>query len=193
MIPTSYSLLGQLQASEEPAWQRFTDLYGPLFRGWLRRAGIRPGDADDLAQDVITVVLRRLPDFQHNGRTGAFRAWLRTICVNCCRDFARSARGRPAVVGGTDFDSYLDRLADPNDDLAQQWEREHDLVITRRLLDTIEREFEPRTWVAFRRVAIQGERASDVAQDLEMTPNAVLIAKSRILARLRELAAGILD
>lgn len=193
MLPTSFSLLGQLQADDQSAWRRFTDLYSPLLRGWLRRVGVRPDDADDLAQEALTVVVRRLPEFEHNGRPGAFRSWLRTICVNCCRDFWKASRLRPAAVGGSDFGAYLDQLADPDHELARAWEREHDLVVTRRLLDAIRGEFEAKTWDAFRRFALDGEPAAGVAADLGMTPNAVFIAKSRVLARLREVSAGLLD
>ena len=42
---------------------------------------IRPSDVDDLVQEVLAVVLRELPQFEHNGRTGAFRRWLRTILL----------------------------------------------------------------------------------------------------------------
>src|SRR5437870_2279853 len=86
MHETSASLLDRLRRPKagEADWRRLVDLYTPLIRGWLRRhADLPPGDADDVVQDVLAVVVRRLPDFEHNQRTGAFRAWLRTITVNC--------------------------------------------------------------------------------------------------------------
>jgi RNA polymerase sigma-70 factor (ECF subfamily) len=56
-----------------------------------------------------------------------------------------------------------------------------------------EAEFEPTTWQAFRRYVLDEEESSKVAADLEMTVNAVQIAKSRVLKRLRELARGLID
>ena len=92
MEATSPSLLDVLHDNTDPsAWQRLVDLYTPLIRGWLRRLSVRDHEADDLVQEVLAVVVRRFPDFKHNSRTGAFRAWLRSITVNCGRG-SKSAR-----------------------------------------------------------------------------------------------------
>jgi RNA polymerase sigma-70 factor (ECF subfamily) len=52
-------------------------------------------------------------------------------------------------------------------------------------------EFRPATWEAFQRQAVGGEPAEAVAADLGLTVNAVLIAKSRVLSRLRQEAGGL--
>lgn len=194
MLSTSVSLLERLYDTEDrSAWERLNALYSPMIRNWLLRHGVRGTDADDLVQDVLVVVVRRFREFQHAHRAGAFRAWLRTITVNCCREHWRRQRIRPTVPGGTDFDGYLDQIADPDNPLSQEWDREHDLFITRKLLELIQPEFQAQSWEAFCRVALQGESAPVVAAELGMTPNAVFIAKSRILSRLRAEAAGLID
>ncbi len=63
----------------------------------------------------------------------------------------------------------------------------------RRLLEDLKSEFEPRTWAAFERFALEGRPADEVATELQMTQNAVFIAKSRVLARLRQESHGLLD
>lgn len=85
---TSVSLLERLRdRSDEDAWHRFHDLYGPLIRGWLMRRGVRQQDADDVGQDVMSLAVTELPGFQHNGRVGALRAWLRQVvaCLSSWR------------------------------------------------------------------------------------------------------------
>ena len=193
MNSTSASLLGQLQNGDDSAWQRLVDIYTPLIRGWLQRHSIPAHEADDLVQEVLGVVLRRMRDFQHNQRTGAFRAWLRAIAVNCARDFWRANRIRPAPVGGTDFGGYLAQLEDSAHPLAEAWDREHDVHVTRHLLDQLRPEFETKTWAMFRRFVLDGAPAAEVATELGTTQNAVFIAKSRVLARLRQEAEGLVD
>jgi RNA polymerase sigma-70 factor, ECF subfamily len=191
MPDTSASLLDRLRLRPaDDDWRRLVELYAPLIRGWLRRHGVSDADADDLGQEVLTVVVRRFPDFCHNQRRGAFRAWLRAITVNCLRDFWRARRLRPAAH---DFEGVLDQLADDASALSREWDREHDLHVTRRLLELIRPHFEPSTWAAFRRFALDGAPADAVAAELGMTVNAVFIAKSRVLSRLRREAAGLLD
>jgi len=194
MNETSLSLLGRVQHDPAaPDWRRFTELYEPLIRGWLRRKDCLSHDADDVVQNILAVIVRRVNDFEHNGRTGAFRAWLRTITVNCLRDHWRCNRTRPAGAGGSDMQQMIAQLEDPDSDLSRVWNEEHDRHVMRRLLELLRDEFEPRTWQAFQRFALDNLPAAEVAKELNMTANAVFIAKSRVLARLRQESAGLLD
>ncbi len=183
---TSVSLLEQARGRSAGAWDRLVALYTPLLHAWLTSAGLQPADRDDLAQRVLAVLVERLPGFEHNGRPGAFRAWLRGIVVNFLREFWR---GRPAVSS----DSVLSQLADPEGGLSRVWDEQHDRHILHALMEQVRPEFTEPTWRAFRRVALDGAPARDVAAELGLSVNAVLIAKSRILARLREEARGLVD
>jgi RNA polymerase sigma-70 factor (ECF subfamily) len=84
-------------------------------------------------------------------------------------------------------------LQDPQSELSQQWDREHDRFVMKKLLDDLKAEFEPKTWLAFQRFALEQVPAAKVAAELEISANAVFIAKSRVLARLRVESQGILD
>lgn len=195
MSETSASLLDRLRAApDEESWRRLVDLYTPLVRGWLRRqAQLQTQDADDLVQEVLAVVVRRIPEFHREPRAGAFRRWLRTITVNCLRDFWRSRRHRPVATGDTEFQQMLDELADPESGLSRLWDQEHDQHVTQRLLEMIRPKFEEKTWRAFQRVALDGATPDETAAELGVTVNAVFIAKSRVLARLRQEGQGLID
>src|SRR5262249_57169857 len=99
--------------SDAGAWQRLVDLYTPLIRGWLRHHARLDHDADDLVQEVLTIVVRKVPEFRREPRAGAFRRWLRTITVNCLRDYWRARGRRPVATGDSDVGRMLDQLADP--------------------------------------------------------------------------------
>src|SRR5687768_11246559 len=108
MSDTSASLLDRLRLAPAGAdWERLVDLYTPLIRGWLVRQGLPRQEADDVSQDVLTVLVRRLPDFERQPRPGAFRRWLRTITVNCLRDHWRANRARPRATGASEFQERL--------------------------------------------------------------------------------------
>jgi len=194
MSATSATLLERLRdAQDAEAWARLNDLYAPLIRSWAERFGVRGADADDLVQDVLVVVVRRFPEFIHPERPGAFRGWLRAIAANCARSAWRARKFTPQAPGGTDFGNYLARLEDPADDMSREWDREHDIYIARRLLERIKGDFEPKTWELFQRFHIEKQSAEEVAAACGTTPNAVYIAKSRVLARFREEAAGLVE
>ncbi len=194
MAETSATLLERLHdRSDSVAWRRLVDLYSPLINAWLLRHGVSAEDAEDLTQEVLEVVVREVSRFRHNGRVGAFRTWLRTITINCLRQSLRSRRLRSQATGSPDFTAMLDQLEDPASDLSRRWDWEHDQHVLGRLLELIEPDFRPATWLAFRRQVIDGASAETVAVELGMTVNAVLIAKSRALSHLRQTAHGLVD
>jgi RNA polymerase sigma factor (sigma-70 family) len=161
------------------------DLYTPLIRVWLHRYGVPSHDADDLTQEVLTAVVRDLPAFSHDLRRGALRRWLRTITVNRLRNYWRARDHRPVAVGGSAFEEALAQLEDPKSRLSHFWDEEHDRHVLRQLLDALCPEFEPATWRAFQRLVIDGRRTAEVAAEVGISANAVRIAKSRVLQRLR--------
>jgi RNA polymerase sigma-70 factor (ECF subfamily) len=194
MAETSASLLDQLRLGPEAAaWTKLVEIYTPLIRGWLRRHGLPPQDADDVVQEVLAVVVRKAPSFERQPRAGAFRRWLRTITVNCLRDFWKARKRRPEAIGDTGFQSMLDQLSDPESGLSHVWDQEHDRHVAQKLLELIQPRFEARTWTAFRRVALEGVPPEEVAAELGMTVNAVFIAKSRVMSRLRQEGRGLID
>jgi RNA polymerase sigma-70 factor (ECF subfamily) len=179
------------RAPDAAAWDRLVRLYDPFIRRWLTDPALA-ADADDLTQDVLAILVRELPRFERR-RLGSFRAWLRTITVNRVKEYWRKRHGRPLAEGGTDAGARFAQLADPASGLSRQWDAEHDSHVARKLMNLLEPEFSTTTWAAFRRQVVDGESAAVVAGELGTTVNAVLLAKSRVLMRLREEAAGLLE
>jgi RNA polymerase sigma-70 factor (ECF subfamily) len=192
-METSASLLDRLAAQPSNAdWQRLHALYAPLLCTWLRRAGVPPTDADDLVQEVMVVVFREIGKFEPRG-PGAFRGWLRTILANRVRNYFRGRQHRPTATGDSAFQDKLAELDSPDTALSQLWDREHDQHVARQLLKIVEVDFTPPTWRAFWCQVVDGLPAAQVAQELGLSLNAVVLAKGRVLRRLREEIRGFVD
>jgi RNA polymerase sigma-70 factor (ECF subfamily) len=190
--PTSVSLLDRLKTARPDAsdWHRLQGIYLPLIQRWLRRVPGLGDEAEDLAQEVFLVLARELPRFERR-REGSFRAWLRTITVNKARNFGKQRNRRPTVRLDL-TDGFLDQMADPESDLAREWDREHDEHVVQKILAAVQPDFHPSTWEAFQRFALEGLPAARVAVELGLSENAVLLAKSRVVRRLREEAGDLL-
>lgn len=194
MHETSLSLLERLRHSpENESWNRLSELYTPLILAWLRRYEVQDSDARDLVQEVLLAVSTDLGKFEHRGQPGAFRGWLKAILVNRLRKFWRARDRRPQPRGDSDWDTRLAQLDDPSSAISQIWNREHDQYVLRQLMVLVEPHFEPQTWKAFCRVALEGEKPEVVAQQMGISRNAVCLAKSRALRRLRQEAAGLIE
>jgi RNA polymerase sigma-70 factor (ECF subfamily) len=185
MNTTPASLLERLQQpDQQAAWARFADLYTPLIYYWARRAGLQPPEASDLVQEVFVVLLRRLPDF-HYDRKRSFRSWLRTVTLNKWRELHR----RVAVPARTvDIDNLDVGSLEGGDPFADE---EYRRLLTGRALEVMQAEFEPATWKAFWECTVEERPAAEVARQLGISTNAVYIAKSRVLTRLRQELQGL--
>jgi RNA polymerase sigma-70 factor (ECF subfamily) len=183
MAITSVSLLERLrQRPEGEDWDRLVRLYTPLLLHWARRLGLQEPDAADLVQDVLIVLVKKLPEFQYQpGKS--FRGWLRTVLMNKWRD--RPHRGPPAPLESSDHPPA------PEDEELE--EREYRLFVLGQALRLMSTDFEPATWQACWETAVMGRPAAEVAAELKITVNAVYLARSRVLARLRQDLAGLLE
>jgi RNA polymerase sigma-70 factor (ECF subfamily) len=193
MDETRQSLLLRAQTGETAAWKDLTDLYRPLILGWLNRQGVPAGDLEDLSQEVLLSVVKHLPGFQHSGHRGAFRSWLRTIVCSRTADYWRAQDAGTQAQGGSGATAALQQIADPDSELNRQWDEEHDRYVLHRLLDLVAEEFEPVTLQSFRRLALDGVSGAEVARELGLSVAAVYMAKSRVLARIRQEAEGLID
>ena len=193
MNETRQSLLQRAQTGETAAWKNLVDLYRPLILAWLNRQGVPASDREDLSQEVLLSVVKHLPGFAHSGHRGAFRSWLRTIVCRRAADYWRAAAADPRARGGSGATAALQQIADPDSDLNRQWDEEHDRYVLDCLLDLVQEEFEPITLQAFRRLALDGASGAEAAGELGLSVAAVYVAKSRVLARIRQEAEGLID
>lgn len=184
MNTTSVSLLERLrQPGEQDAWSRFVRLYTPLLLHWARGVGLNQNDAADLVQDVLLLLMKKLPEFQYDpGRS--FRGWLRTLTINKLREIKR----RRSLVDVVEFTDHPD--SHPSDAFAEVEYREH---LVRRALQLMQAEFEPTTWQACWEFVVSGRSAAEVASELGLSVAVVYSAKYRVLRRLRQELEGLLD
>ena len=189
---TLKSLLVRIRDVDDvESWATFVAIYEPFIEGYLRRRGISGELALDVRQEVLLVVSRKIADFEHNGRSGAFRYWLRTTTVNCLRAYDR--RQRQESPGGSIFLDVVGQLADDESELSRVWNLEYDRHVVQGLLVRLEPHFRENTLLAFRKTALEEMTPADVATELGMTRNAVVVARCTVLGKLRELAGEFLD
>jgi RNA polymerase sigma-70 factor (ECF subfamily) len=205
MSSITASLLLRLQAKDrdEEAWQRLLDLYGPLVYSHCRRGRVPAKDVGDVGQEVFLEVLKGLPHFRRDRPGDTFRGWLLRITRCRVADYWR-ARGRSPegeAPGGSDARDRLTavpqpegRGAGPAPDGPPGEAGAGELEgLRRRALELIAPRFAPRTWKACWLVVLEGRPVDEVAETLGVTPNAVRVAKSRVLACLRDEFGDLLD
>ena len=188
---TRPSLLVRIKdLSDQRAWERFVELYAPLVYGFARKRGLQEADASDLTQEVLRSVAAAAEQLEYDPRRGTFRAWLYTVT---CRKFSDFLRGRERLcqaTGDSAVQVVLNGQPAPSDD---QWEEEYRQHVFTWACDKVRGEFAEATWNAFWQTAVDGRSPADAAAALGITVGTVYIAKSRVLARLREVIQEQMD
>jgi RNA polymerase sigma-70 factor (ECF subfamily) len=184
---TRPSLLVRMRdAADRQAWLQFVEIYAPLVYRFARRRGLQDADAADLTQEVLQAVAGAVQRLDYDPQRGSFRSWLFTVARNKLQNFLISRRryhARNGVPGALD---YLDDLPAPPSDEAALWEQEYQQRLFDWAADEVRGNFHDSTWQAFWQTAVEGKSVKDVARALSLSPGAVYIARSRVLARLRE-------
>ena len=189
--PTRASLLLRLRdRHDQGAWAEFVDLYAPLVYGYARKQGLQDADAADLCQDVLAAVAGAVGRLDYDPAKGAFRNWLFTVFRRKLANWRRDRRNRPDEANGAATDQLLDRCTGPQTDEAA-WEREWQERRFAWACEQVRRDVADLTWQAFARTAIHGQPGKQVAADLGLNVAAVYLARSRVLARLKELVRSV--
>jgi RNA polymerase sigma-70 factor (ECF subfamily) len=183
---TRASLLVQIRdGSDHAAWQQFTDLYGPIIYRYGRRRGLQDADAADLVQDVLRSIASAIGHLDYDPHQGTFRGWLFTVTRNKLINFLAARRIRPRGSGDTTTNQLLE-AAPAESDGEEAWELEYQRRLASLAMNRIKQEFHDNTWRAFWLTAVQGLSAAEATKQIGMSPGAVYVAKSRVLARLKE-------
>jgi RNA polymerase sigma-70 factor (ECF subfamily) len=185
--PTTHvSLLIRIRdGANHVAWQEFVNLYGPVVYAFARKRGLQDADAADLMQDVLRSISGAISRLEYDRRQGTFRGWLFTITRNKVMTFYTARKTRPQAAGDSGTSRKLDEVTDAADG-AEVWELEYQRRLAQLAMDRIKSEFQANTWQAFWLTAVEGASAAAAAQQTKLSTGAIYVAKSRVLARLKQ-------
>ena len=182
---TRRSLIVKLRdAADEAAWTEFVTLYEPLVYRLARCKGLQDADARDLCQDVFRAVSQSIEGWDPD--RGSFRGWLSRIARNLLINFLTRSPNRTRGSGATSVQDLLEDQPVPDPWATAFFEAEYQKRLFQWAAELVKDEFAPATWNAFWQTAVEGHSPRDAAAVLGISVGAVYIARSRVLARLKQ-------
>ncbi len=184
---TRASLLVRLRdGNDAAAWHEFLRLYAPLIYGFARKRGLQDADAADLMQEVLRSVSRAVDRLEYDPTRGTFRGWLFTVTRNKVFNFLESRSRRVVGSGDSRVQAKLEQHADSDGTLSGDWEADYQRTLAAQAMVRVKEEFQVATWQAFLLTAVEGQTPAHVAKKVGLSVGAVYVAKSRVIARLRQ-------
>lgn len=184
---TRLSLLVRLRdGADERAWSEFVSIYEPAIYGFARNKGLQDADARDLCQQVMQSVAKAIDRWDPDPCKGPFRAWLFRITRNLLINLVASERRHPRGSGDSDVRKLIEAQPAAESPDSVLFELEYKRRLFHWAAQAIRQEFTESTWNAFWKTAVENLKAADVACELKISTGAVYIARSRVIARLRQ-------
>ncbi len=183
--PTRLSLLKRLQGErDERAWVEFVRMYEPVVLRLMRRRGLQESDARDATQQVLVRISGAIERYEPDGAAASFRRWLYCIARNVVVSFFRQRSRQPELLDGyRSADAAEPPSADPEFDL---FDCEFQQQVLAWATEQVRQEFRDTTWRAFVETSIHGRQIAEVARELNLSHGSIYVARSRIIARLRQ-------
>jgi RNA polymerase sigma factor (sigma-70 family) len=189
---TRRSLLSRLkQSNAQESWREFFDTYWRLIYTTALNAGLSDSEAQEVVQETVLTVVRKIKSFRYDPAVGSFKGWLLTIVRWRIADQFRKRPQQIQRHGSrhateTSGTATLERVADPGAiNLDAVWEEEWQRTLFTAALSRVKRKANARHYQMFDLYAVKCWSVDKVAQTLGVSTGQVRLAKHRITALMR--------
>jgi RNA polymerase sigma factor (sigma-70 family) len=194
LIPTRESLLSRLgKPGNEESWRFFFDTYWKLIYGTARKAGLNETEAQEVVQETVLCVFKKIPSFEYDPAKGSFKGWLLKLTRWRIADQYR--KRRPAETS-LDKENRLDALGDMPEAgsvLEAHWNHEWESSLTQAAFDRVKRRIDPGHYQVFDLVVLRECPVKEVQARLKMSAGQIYVIKHRVEAEVKKELQAIHD
>jgi RNA polymerase sigma-70 factor (ECF subfamily) len=188
---TRWSLIQRLKnLDDQQSWTEFHETYRRLIYSSATKSGLTHAEAEEVVQETITAVCRKIKEFRADPAAGSFRSWLLTLTRWRIGDqfrkrtraealrYHKSAAQDPATDASTTTE---ERLADPAGNLLEAvWDEEWEANLRESALEKLKTQVKPKHYQIFYLLAAKVQPPSQVAKALGVNIGQVYLVKHRV-------------
>jgi RNA polymerase sigma factor, sigma-70 family len=191
-LATRRSLLSRLKESNaQESWREFFDTYWRMIYATALNAGLTDSEAQEVVQETVLTVVRKIKSFRYDPAIGSFKGWLLTTVRWRIGDQFRKRQQQidshsSRQTAETSRTATLERIADPGAiNLDAAWEEEWQRTLFAAALSRVKRQANARHYQMFDLYAVKLWSVDKVAQTLGVSASQVRLAKHRITVLMR--------
>jgi len=187
LLPTRRSLLDRLRSWEDQAgWREFFDTYWKFIYSMAVRSGLSDQEAEDVVQETVTSVAKKMPAFVYDPGRCSFKGWLMHVTRLRILDQLRRRQPHFNQASFSDQDSTqtpaVERVADPSADKAFEgaWEEEWERNLVDAAMERVKLRVKPEHYQIFYLSAVKGLATNEVARSLQINAARVYLIRHRL-------------
>ena len=187
LLPTRRSLLDRLRDWEDQAgWREFFDTYWKFIYSMALRAGLSDQEAEDVVQETVTSVAKKMPEFEYDPERCSFKGWLmhvtRLRIVDQLRRRQPTFGQQPAGDHDTRQTPTVERVPDPAGAAAfeEAWDQEWERNLVDAAMERVKLRVKPEHYQVFYLSAVKGLGTGEVARMLQVNVGQVYLVRHRI-------------
>jgi len=187
LLPTRRSLLDRLRDWEDQAsWRDFFNTYWKFIYSVALRSGLSDQEAEDVVQETVLSVAKKMPEFVYDPARCSFKGWL--MHVTRLRIVDQLRRRQPAFQQSPagDADSRrtptVERVPDAGAALQQDaaWDDEWERNLVDAALERVKLRVKPEHYQIFYLSAVKGLGTLEVARMLQVNVGQVYLVRHRL-------------
>jgi RNA polymerase sigma factor (sigma-70 family) len=195
-VPTRKSLLSRLRdAGDDASWRTFFDTYWLLIYNVARKSGLSDDAAQEVVQETVISVARKMPDFRYDPKTGSFKQWLLLITRRRIHDHLRiTYRMLPQIepdVARQQVEEMVAPALTPDAQIDAVWEEEWRENIFQAALARVRQRVNPKHFQVFDYCVLRNVKAPEVARMLGLNAAQVYLMRHRVSRAVKHAAAEI--
>lgn len=191
-LNTRQSLLGRLKDwQDERSWRDFFETYWRLIYSTARKGGLSDAEAQEVVQETVIAVAKKMKDFKYDPAVGSFKGWLKLVTRRRIADQYR--KRKPQEVGLADADTAgagtraIEKLpGEAGDTVDAAWEVDWQQSLLDRAVELVRTQISPRQYQIFDLYVLRQWPASQVAASLDISTAQVHLAKHRVQAQIKK-------
>ena len=185
-LMTRRTLVNRLKNLDDQAsWQDFFDTYWRLIQSAALRAGLTESEAEEVVQETVITVAKKMNEFQYDPERCSFKGWLLHITQFKIIDQLRKrtpAFVQHAAAGPSDTRTpTVERVPNPEgEELDAIWDEEWTKNVFQAAMDRVKRKVNPNQFQMFYLNVVEQVGVREIAQAMRVNAAVVYMAKSRV-------------
>ena len=184
-IPTRSSLLTRLKDwDDNESWREFFNTYWKLIYGTAIKAGLSDAEAQDVVQETVLSVAKKMRDFKYDPALGSFKGWLlqltRWRITNQWKKRLPTQSLKIGSAGDTAHTSAEERMPDEGLNIEQFWEEDWKKNLVDAAIERVKQKVNPKQYKIFYLQTVKKLPVKEVAKAMGVNIAQVYLAKHRV-------------